>query len=203
VTGTTPGLEEKQAIARLKQGDLGGMEMLVKCYQVQAVYAAYLIGRDFKLAEDVVQAAFIHAAEKIAQFDENRPFKAWFLRSVVNAAIKAAERQKRFIPLDGELGEENAWMVGWLMDPAPGPEEVVETEETREMVWQALGRLAPEQRAAIILHHFLEMDETEMTHILHRPLTTVRWWLRTARKRLRRILPPFLKDNPKALDDRE
>jgi DNA-directed RNA polymerase specialized sigma24 family protein len=38
------------------------------------------------------------------------------------------------------------------------------------------------------MRHFLEMNETEMTSELGRPLTTVRWWLRTARNRLRGIL---------------
>jgi len=38
----TPSLEEQQAITRLKQGDLEGLEILVCRYQVKAVYAAYL-----------------------------------------------------------------------------------------------------------------------------------------------------------------
>ena len=65
-----PSLEEQQAISRLKQGDLGGLEILVRHYQVKAVYAAYLIVRDLKLAEDIVQSAFLQAAQKIHQFDE-------------------------------------------------------------------------------------------------------------------------------------
>ena len=36
-------MEELQAIARLKQGDLSGLEALVVQYQALAVHAAYLI----------------------------------------------------------------------------------------------------------------------------------------------------------------
>ena len=192
----TPSLEEKQAIARLKQGDLDGMEVLVRRYQVRAVSAAFLIVRDPKLAEDLVQDAFLRAAAKIGKFDESRPFGGWFLRSVVHAAIKAAQRQKRFIPLDGAEADggqddENARVAHWLLDPDPCPELVVETQETRRMVWQALGQLTAEQRAVIVMRHFLEMNETEMTLELDRPLSTVRWRLRTARIRLRKILQLF------------
>lgn len=191
MTAKTPSLEEQQAITRLKQGDLGGMEILVRHYQVRAVYAAYLIVRDLKLAEDIVQSAFLQAAQKIHQFDERRPFGAWFFRSVVNAAIKADRRQRRFVPLDSHENEDTDLMIDWLLDPQPGPDQVIESEETRQMVWKALENLSAEQRAAIIMRHFLEMNETEMTQELGRPLTTVRWWLRTARSRLRGILRPF------------
>ena len=67
-------MEEAEAIARLKQGDVGGLEALVRGHQVQAVRTAYLITRDRALAEDVVQAAFVRAYERVGQFDSERPF---------------------------------------------------------------------------------------------------------------------------------
>ena len=199
MTVKIPSLEEKLAIARLKQGDLDGMEALVKRYQVQAVSAAFLVVRDLKLAEDIVQDAFIRAAEKIDQFDESRPFGAWFLRSVINASVKAAKRQQRFVPLDDE--EETSQIANWLVDPDPRPELIVETEETRKMVWKALGELSAEQRSIIIMRHFLEMSETEMTLELDRPLTTIRWRLKTARNRLRSILQSFWNSDYEEVED--
>ena len=199
MTVKIPSLEEKLAIAGLKQGDLDGMEALVKRYQVQAVSAAFLVVRDLKLAEDIVQDAFIRAAEKIDQFDESRPFGAWFLRSVINASVKAAKRQKRFVPLDDD--EETSQVADWLVDPDPRPELIVETEETRKMVWKALGELSAEQRSIIIMRHFLEMSETEMTLELDRPLTTIRWRLKTARNRLRNILQSFWNSDYEEVED--
>jgi hypothetical protein len=52
-------MEEQEAIARLKRGDIGGLEALVRKHQVQAVRTAYLITRDRALAEDIVQTAFL------------------------------------------------------------------------------------------------------------------------------------------------
>ena len=197
-----PSLEEKSAIARLKQGDLDGMEPLVKYYQLRAVSAAFLIVRDPKLAEDIVQEAFLHAAEKINQFDESRPFGPWFLRSVINASTKAMKRQKRFSPLDAQ-DEETSRVADWLMDPSPQPELIVETEETRQMVWKALGELTAEQRAVIVMRHFLDMSETDMTQELDRPLTTIRWRLKTARNQLRKLLQLFWNaDYKEAQDER-
>jgi RNA polymerase sigma-70 factor (ECF subfamily) len=198
-----PSLEEQQAITRLKHGDLGGMETLVRHYQVQAVYAAYLIVRDLNLAEDIVQNTFLQTAQKIHQFDERRPFGAWFMRSVVNAAIKADKQQRRFISLDPHENGDFDPLIDWLLDPKPGPDQIIETEETRQMVWNALESLSVEQRAAIIMRHFLEMNETEMTQELSRPLTTIRWWLRTARNKLREALEPFWQMDHSDNDERK
>jgi RNA polymerase sigma-70 factor (ECF subfamily) len=97
-------MEESEAIARLKGGDISGLEPLVRAYQVRAVRAAFLICHDRALAEDLVQAAFVRAYERIGQFNAARPFGPWFLQSVVHDAMKAAARQWRTIPLeiDGE-----------------------------------------------------------------------------------------------------
>jgi RNA polymerase sigma-70 factor (ECF subfamily) len=184
-------MDEQQAIARLKQGDLGGLEALVRRYQVQAVHAAYLIVHDRAQAEDVVQAAFLRSAEKIGQFDARRPFGPWFLRSVVNAAIKAANRQVRSISLDAEAEKETFSPAGWLADPQPGPEAQAERNETLRNVWQALEKLSPEYRAAIVLRYFLDLSDSEMVEKLGRPLTTIKWRLHTARERLRVLLHPL------------
>ena len=195
-----PSLEEKLAIARLKQGDLDGMEALVKRHQLRAVSAAFLIVRDPKLAEDIVQEAFLRMAEKINQFDESRPFEPWFLRSVINASTKAIRRQKRFTPLDAQ-DEETSSVADWLMDPSPRPERMIETQETRQMVWKALGELTAGQRAVIVMRHFLEMSEAEMTEELDRPLTTIRWRLKTARNQLRKLLHFFWKSEYQEAQD--
>jgi RNA polymerase sigma-70 factor (ECF subfamily) len=177
-------VDEKQAIALLKRGDAHGLEVLVHLYQLQALRTACLITGDLALAEDIVQNAFLRAADRIGQFDDQRPFRPWFLRSVVNDAIKAAKRQYRLVSLD----DDSAAGAIDLIDPTPLPEELVESAETSQAVWRALCQLPPDQRAAIVLRYYLGMSEDTMAEELHRPAGTVKWWLYTARQRLGKIL---------------
>ncbi len=188
-------MEEQQAIALLKRGDIGGLETLVRKYQVQAVRAADLIVRDRALAEDIVQAAFLRAYERIGQFDAGRPFGPWFLRSVVNDAVKAAARRERQVPLDGEAREAIS-LADLLADPAPGPGELSEQAETRQAIWAALGELPPAQRAAIVLRYYLDLSEAELAGELACPPGTVKWRLHTARERLRALLRPLWSPEP-------
>lgn len=180
---------EKQAITHLKRGNLSGLSVLVQAHQVKAVHAALLIVRDQGTSEEIVQEAFLQAYRKIDQFDDRRPFGPWFMRSVIHAALKTAEKQKRVEAL--EEPHDGSRIAEWLIDPGLAPQQVVETAEFREAVWQALAKLTPNQRAAVVMRYFLDESESEMVSQLNRPLTTIKWWLHSAREKLKVNLRPL------------
>jgi RNA polymerase sigma-70 factor (ECF subfamily) len=183
-------MNDQIAISRLRQGDLGGLETLVRRYQVRAVHAAYLVIYDRPLAEDVVQAAFVKVAERIQQFDDGRPFAPWFFRIVVNDALKVAQKQTRNVSLEEQLDESTAQLARHLVDPGPQPDQVVEQKETHQMILKAIESLPPGQRAAIVMRYFLDMSVSDMSTKTGRPLSTIKWWLRDGRKRLRGLMDP-------------
>lgn len=184
-------MEECKAIERLRRGDVGGLEFLVSQYQVRAVRAAYLITRDLLLAQDVVQAAFLKAYERIDQFDPDRPFGPWFLTSVVRDAIKAATKRSRLVSLDESVDDVSPAAPS-LTDGRPGPEAQWEQAETAAEVWAALQQLAPNQRAAIVSRYFLGLSEAEMAATLVCSPSTIKWRLYAARERLRVLLRPMI-----------
>ncbi len=181
-------MNEGESISRLKQGDISGLETLVHKYQVQAVRAAYLVTRDRHLAEDIVQTAFLRAYDRRRQFDSDRPFGPWFLRIVVNDAVKAVSRRGREISLDERTGEEEVALADLLSDANPGPEELAEQAEVRRAVWKALERLSPAQRESVVLRYYLGLRQAEIAERTGRALGTVKWLLHTARERLRALL---------------
>ncbi len=182
-------MEERTAITRLKRGDIGGLEVLVRRYQVQAARTAYLIVRDRALAEDIAQAAFVKSYEKIARFDPERPFGPWFMRIIVNDAVKAASRRERTVSLDGA----GSGVEDFLSDP----HEHAERSESRRRVWSALEKLPPAQRAVIVQKYYLGMSEAEMSKAGASPSGTIKWRLHAARKRLADILRPRLAASPR------
>lgn len=173
-----------EAIVRLKRGDIGALEVLVRLYQVQAFDAAHLITRDRALAEDVVQATFLRAYERIDQLHDARAFKSWFLRSVVNSALSAAKSGARS-PLSIEAQGEEALE---LPTREPGVEEVIEAAETREEIWALLEALSPNQRAAVVMRYYFDWNDAEVARKLEIPPGTVRRRLHDAKQRLRQLL---------------
>jgi RNA polymerase sigma-70 factor, ECF subfamily len=133
-------LSEKEAVFLLKKGNIRGLEVLVRDHQLQAVRAADLITRNYALAEDIVQTAFIRAYERFDQFDESKPFGPWFLRIVVNDALKAVTRRKGWISFDSNNNPDNTDHIEFVIsDFESGLDEKEEAQDLHRKVWQALG----------------------------------------------------------------
>ena len=180
-------MDEKQAIQRLKQGDIHGLEYLVQRHQVKAVRTAYLITRDLGLAEDVVQDSFIQAYRAIRGFDGTRPFEPWFLRSVVNASVKMMQKSARQVEVGVER-EADESLFTELLSRVESVEQQMESMDVQNQIWKAMQTLSPRQRAVIVQRYFLEMNEREMAVESGSAVGTIKWLLNAARQRLRTLL---------------
>ena len=178
-------MDEHEAIKRMKAGDIGGLEEMVACHQLRAVRTAWLITGDLASAEDVVQDTFIQVYQRIHQFDGSKPFAPWFMRSVVNAALKSTRHNAP--PGQGAPTVDEAWFESHFAQ-GPSPEQQVEWLAFQQQVRAALLRLSPRQRAVIVRKYYLEMSEQEMSSDLQIAPGTVKWLLNTARERLRGLL---------------
>jgi RNA polymerase sigma-70 factor (ECF subfamily) len=188
-------MDEQQAIGKLKQGDIKGLEALVEKYHLKAVRAAYLIVQDEALAEDVVQASFVTLPEKIHQFDDRRAFHPWFYRSVINKAISLSRKRKRFVFIsDSQAFEEWSNVIEGISRNGHSLEENYISEELSQAIWLALESLSPRQRATIVMRYYLEFSEQEICEEISEPKSTVKWTLYAARKKLRQILTPLRAD---------
>ncbi len=180
-------MDDAQAIRRLKDGDIGGLEILVIRYQSKAVQTAYLITHDEQLAEDVAQETFVRVYQRIRHFDEGRPFAPYLLRSVANAALNATQKTSRWVQFGAGTDVQH---VAELLTEAASVEEQAEYARLKWEIALALEALSPRQRAAIVQRYYLGMSEKEMAEALSAAPGTVKWLLNTARQRLRDLLHP-------------
>ena len=175
-------MDDLQAIQRLKDGDIGGLETLVARHQAKAVRTAFLITHDETLAEDVVQDTFVRIYHHIHQFDPSRPFEPYLLRSVVNAALDVAQKARHLF-MEVDLDQ-----VEGLLSQAASVESDMEYIQLKQRIVAALVQLEPRQRAVVIQRYYLEMSEKEMAVALDAPPGTIKWLLNTARTKLHDLL---------------
>ena len=163
--------QERAAVRAAQAGSEAALESLYRDHWPRAYRAAYLVVHDAAGAEDIAQEAFLAAVRALDRFDRRRPFGPWLHRIVVNRAIDWA--RARSLRAEVELPETEA--------AAPGPSEL-------ETVVAALGTLPPEQRAVIVLRHFLEYTPGEIAELLELPRGTVNSRLRRGLDELARAL---------------
>jgi RNA polymerase sigma-70 factor (ECF subfamily) len=137
------------------------------------------------LAEDIVQDSFLQAYRAIRGFDATRPFEPWFMRSVVNLAVKTMQRSARQVEV-GEDADES--VLAEFAARVESVEAQVESIEVQNQIWDAMQKLSPRQRAVVVQRYFLEMSEKEMAEEAGSAVGTVKWMLNAARERLRGLL---------------
>jgi RNA polymerase sigma-70 factor (ECF subfamily) len=196
-------VNEDGAIDRLRAGDATGLEYLVRTHQEQAVRAAYLVTRDRPLAEDIVQSAFLRFYDRIDQFDRRRPFRPYFLRIVVNDALKAMAKARRQVALELDEMPDLGWWTDLLDRSGSSLEVAGERAQLREAVWNALRELPVQEYAAIVLRYYAGLTDAEISHREDVPVGTVKWRLHAARGRLREILSAWQPDAPPPAANRE
>jgi RNA polymerase sigma-70 factor (ECF subfamily) len=140
-------MDDSKAVARLRRGDPGGLEPLVRRYQAPAVRVAYLIVRDRALAEQAAQDAFL-AAYQDAHSLARAAFGPWLLRKVGAAATALAARWEEAAP--GAVQAENAA----LAPPDPDLAAILGAAHSIPALWAALGALPPGARAAVVLRYY-------------------------------------------------
>ncbi len=169
--------DDLQAVRNCLGGDVKSFELLVEKYQGVVYNIALRMVKVPDDAEDISQAAFLKAYEKLGTYRESFRFYSWLYRIAVNEALNFLDRQKRYMRLDERVE-----------DSRQAVDVAAETREQNERIQEALMELKPDHRVVLILKHFEEFSYEEIGAILDIPVKRVKSRLFTARQVLREIL---------------
>jgi RNA polymerase sigma-70 factor (ECF subfamily) len=127
-------------------------------------------------AEDVTQTVFGNAFVALDTYDPRYRFFSWIYRMTVNESLNMLKRRRNVISLDGSFD-------------VPAPSSTSRSaDEAEERVESALLELKPDDRAVVVLRHFVSFSYEEISDVLGVPVKTVKSRLFTARERLRQSL---------------
>ena len=169
---------DEKLLARFLDGEEEAFEALVVRYEAPVRKLAYGLVRDWALAEDVAQDAFIRAYRKAATFRGVASVKAWLYRIAINRAYDELRRlqRKREVPLETTNVAERG---------LASTEAIVEARELREKIARALAGLREEYRTPLVLRDIEGMTYREIAEFLDWPLGTVQIRIHRGRLELR------------------
>ncbi len=175
----TPAADDELDRALVRQclnGERDAAGGLVDRYQRPLFNIALRMLGNVQDAEDVTQTVFGNAFIALRSYDPKFRFFSWIYRMTVNEALNQLKRRRRMVTL-----EEQSDL------PVPGitPDRAAETEDR---VRKALMDLKPDDRAVVVLRHFVSFSYEEIADVLEVPVRTVKSRLFTARDRLRLAL---------------
>jgi RNA polymerase sigma-70 factor (ECF subfamily) len=175
----TPAATDEQDRALVKRwlgGQRDAASGLVDRYQKRLFNVALRMLGNVQDAEDVTQTVFLNAFLKLRTYNPKYRFFSWIYRMTVNESLNALKRRKPTVTLEDELE---------IQAPGAAPDRAAEAEDR---VGRALMSLKPDDRAVVVLSHFVAFSYQEIADVLEIPVRTVKSRLFTARERLRLTL---------------
>jgi len=181
-------INDAEAVARARDGDLDAYAALVARYTVRAHRAAFLLGAGEE-ADDVVQESFVKAFRHLARFRVGEPFGPWLLRIVANETRNLTRSRRRRAALTLRLATAHPGSAA-----TDGPVAEVLATERRARLVAAVGGLPARERQVLVCRYFLDLSEAETARVLARPLGSVKSSTSRALNRLRRLFVPDEQD---------
>jgi RNA polymerase sigma-70 factor (ECF subfamily) len=169
---------ELELLEAAQRGDEAAFVDLIRERSNRMFATAHRILRDVDRAEDALQDALVIAWRDLRRLRDPDRFDAWLTRLLVNVCISHATRERRrtanlrLLPVDG---------------PAAPTDDLL-TVGDRDLLDRGFRRLPPEQRALLVMHHFLGYAPSEIAELLGIPPGTARSRLHHAHRAMRAAL---------------
>ena len=181
-------------IKRCLGGDASAWEEIVRTHNRRIYNICYRFTGSQDDAEDLTQEVFIRIYKTLKSYDlERGAFTTWVTTMTRNLLVDHFRKSKQDRMTDSmdasPAADEDAPTLGdQIQDEKPRPDAAVETQQKQKMVQEALKKLSPELREAVILRDLQDMDYREIADALKVPEGTVKSRINRGRTELARLL---------------
>ncbi len=191
-------MDDNQAVnalvRRCVSGDAVAWQEIVQQYHRRIYNICYRFSGSADDASDLTQEVFIKMYRTLSTFDTTRAsFMTWVTTVTRNLLVdhfRKGKYDRVTDSLDATSGnqEDGLTIAEQLEDRAASPEARVRSQETQKLVHEALRRLSPELREAVILRDLQDLDYKDIAKVLNVPEGTVKSRINRGRTELARLL---------------
>lgn len=176
---------DEELIAACRGGDRDAIGLIIDRYQNEVYRFLYRFLGDASKVDDVFQETFAQVYFKAEQFNPEKRFKPWLFTIAANKArdyLRKAKRGKK-LQLSHQIGgNDDLQLLDLLQDDMPSADDILEQDELRQRVRDAVNHLQEHQREILILAYFHQLAYNEIAESLDLPLGTVKSRLHSAVK---------------------
>jgi RNA polymerase sigma-70 factor, ECF subfamily len=181
-------------VRRCISGDAAAWEDLVRQQNRRIYNICYRFTGSQSDAEDLTQEVFIRLYRTMGSYEpEKGSFSTWLTTLTRNMLVDHFRRTRQERLTDSmdaapAADQDAPTLSERIEDQSPSPQARLATQETQRMVQQALQKVSPDLREAVILRDLQDMDYKEIASALKVPEGTVKSRINRGRAELARLL---------------
>lgn len=183
---------DRNLVERARHGDKDAFGIVAREHADWLFAVAHRILRDYERSEDAVQQALVIAWRELPTLRDPDRFEAWLRRLLVRVCYEEAKRARRW----------DATVVGLLPDEPSQRDDLISLAD-RDQLERGFRRLPPEQRAILVMHHYLGLPSADLAETLGIPAGTARSRLHYAHRAMRAALEADARGQPMEEAERE
>ena len=190
-TAVPEGPGDHELVARCQKGETGAFNELITRYRQRCFSMIYQMVRNEDDAWDLAQDGFVRAWRSIGHFKGQSSFYTWLYRVMTNVALdwlrkKHIQGAQEFDDSIGLRRIEPGAVTAPKADLEPA--ERIADAEIRTRINDAIEKLSPEHRTAVVLREIEGLEYTEIAEAMDCSIGTVMSRLFYARKKLQTLL---------------
>lgn len=191
-------LPDEEVVERIRSGEIGLFEILMRRYNDRLFRVARSIVRDEREAEDIMQDTYVRAYKHLDQFKGEARFATWLTKIGVYEAMARARKRSRFVALDDVEGKDRKRWES-IARQSTNPEDEVSNEELRTLLEAAVTNLPDSHRSVFVLREVEGLSTAETAECLAITPESVRVRLHRARAILRQNIDRRLGEETRQL----
>jgi len=175
---------DEDLVYQCQAGDNNAFDCLARKHQKLVFRLIYRIVGKIDDTEDIAQEVFLRAYRGLSKFRGESAFSTWLTRITVNYCLKVLNQRKA-----KPLLELVTSLIAWPKESTQ--QFIVEQQEQRAVVKDALEQLSPKYKTVVVLLYFEEYSCEEIAEIMGCSVGTVKSRLYHARMKLKKLLAPY------------
>ena len=167
---------DRDLVEQARRGDREAFAILARTHGDRLIGIAQRILRDLSRAEDAVQQTLVIAWRELPRLRDPERFEVWINRTLVHICFAEARRDR-------------AWSAHIrVLTIEPAVPDTSRALADRDQLDRGFRRLPPEQRAILVLRHYLGLEPAEIAETLGIKEGTARSRLHYAHRAMRAAL---------------
>lgn len=183
-----------ELMLRVRDGDSASFEVLLRRHRLPVVSFFRRMVRDQALAEDLAQEVFLRVYKSRERYQPDARFTTWLYRIATNLALNAIRDRKDAVSDSAGEEAEGGPILERFVDPQPTVEQRLVQHDRQRLIRQAIEGLPENQRLAVIMHKYQEVDYRQIARVLKVSESAVKSLLFRAYETLRGRLEPLLRE---------